>query len=436
MKYINRMFRVNNYFFYLKNKIIYSEFATNVKTLLTGSIIAQIITMIISPFLTRIYTPESFGIFSIIIATVTILTPISTGRYEIAGLVAKNKIESNSLFEISFWSALFFLIIFISIIFIDKNLVFNLFNLSKIGNLIYLLPFLLFFSNILNSLKYFLNRNKNYKLISIVNIKFSITVAFVSIFLGLLKISEGLVISTFLATFFLIISIICKLNFFNYNNLLTKKKNLIKLAKKYKNFPLFNASTSMLDNLTMSLPILFLTKNYSLEIVGFYSLILRVAMAPFTFISQAVSEVLIKEVSDRINEKNNSLNFLLKVSLSLTLFSIIPIIIFYTYGSNIFIFFFGEKWAKAGIYLGILVPSIMVKFIVSSVSSVFSSSGNNHLAAIWKILAFLSTYLFLYIFSGKITVNYLLSQLVILDICLYLLYFSLIIYSVRNPRLF
>ncbi len=40
-----------------------SEFTKNVLTLMTGTTIAQAIPIAISPILTRLYTPEDFGVF-------------------------------------------------------------------------------------------------------------------------------------------------------------------------------------------------------------------------------------------------------------------------------------------------------------------------------------------------------------------------------------
>ena len=59
-----------------------SEFNRNILTLMTGTTIAQAIPIAISPILTRIYTPEDFGIFANI--------PKSSGVYILVriGLIA------------------------------------------------------------------------------------------------------------------------------------------------------------------------------------------------------------------------------------------------------------------------------------------------------------------------------------------------------------
>ena len=54
----------------LKSK---SEFTKNVLTLMTGTTIAQAIPIAISPILTRIYTPEDFGVFALYIAIVSFI---------------------------------------------------------------------------------------------------------------------------------------------------------------------------------------------------------------------------------------------------------------------------------------------------------------------------------------------------------------------------
>lgn len=216
-----------------------------------------------------------------------------------------------------------------------------------------------------------------------------------------------------------------------------KKKrhvNLVENALKYKQFPLYNATTSMIDNLSMSLPIFFLTKFYSIEVVGLYSLVLRVAMTPLSFVSQAISDVLIIDVTEKIRRKLDASLFIIKISLVLLMVSIIPVIFLYFYGSDIFTSIFGDNWSKSGNILRILLPGILIKFVVSSVSCVFSSCGRNSYAASWKIFSFALTYLVLTVFSGSSSIDSLLNILVVSDIFLYVIYFILIIKAVKNPK--
>jgi len=66
-----------------------SEFSRNVLTLMTGTTIAQAIPIAISPILTRIYTPEDFGVFALYMSVASLLAVVDTGSYEHAIILPK-----------------------------------------------------------------------------------------------------------------------------------------------------------------------------------------------------------------------------------------------------------------------------------------------------------------------------------------------------------
>ena len=78
-----------------------SEFVRNVLTLITGTTIAQAIPIAIGPILTRIYTPEEFGLYGIFIAIVSIVSVVATARYELAIIQPKLDKDVNHLVALS-----------------------------------------------------------------------------------------------------------------------------------------------------------------------------------------------------------------------------------------------------------------------------------------------------------------------------------------------
>ena len=84
------------------NPIVKSEFLKNVFTLLSGATIAQIITLIAIPILTRIYTPEDFGYIAIYLSIANIVAAISTGRYELSIMLPEKRIEALAIFKGTF----------------------------------------------------------------------------------------------------------------------------------------------------------------------------------------------------------------------------------------------------------------------------------------------------------------------------------------------
>lgn len=78
-----------------------SSFNKNVLTLATGVSIGQAIPLLISPILTRIYSPEDFGILALFLSIATLISVISSGRYEQAIMLPDTDEEAMHLTVIS-----------------------------------------------------------------------------------------------------------------------------------------------------------------------------------------------------------------------------------------------------------------------------------------------------------------------------------------------
>ena len=87
-----------------------SEFGRNVLTLMTGTTIAQAIPVAITPILTRLYTPEDFGLLAVFVAFSTILGSISSGRYELAIMLPENDEDAINIAALCFLLSIIFII--------------------------------------------------------------------------------------------------------------------------------------------------------------------------------------------------------------------------------------------------------------------------------------------------------------------------------------
>ncbi|EFK95942.1 polysaccharide biosynthesis protein, partial [sediment metagenome] len=81
----------------IKDFNLKSEFIKNIFTLLSGSTIAQVITLLAIPVLTRIFTPQDFGFFAVYFSLATIVSTVATGRYELAIMLPKHKKDALSI---------------------------------------------------------------------------------------------------------------------------------------------------------------------------------------------------------------------------------------------------------------------------------------------------------------------------------------------------
>ena len=81
-------------------------FYKNILTLLKGSVLAQLIPLIISPFITRLYSPKELGLLALFSSISIILGSVVNGRYEQALVLVKTENEANHLTILSLFISL------------------------------------------------------------------------------------------------------------------------------------------------------------------------------------------------------------------------------------------------------------------------------------------------------------------------------------------
>ncbi|MCI5207632.1 MAG: hypothetical protein D3910_02300 [Candidatus Electrothrix sp. ATG2] len=412
------------------NRLRRSSFVTNVITLAGGALLTKAITLLCSPILTRLYSPADFGLLAVFLAVVSSLSPAVCGQYEVAMVLPKSHKQGVYLLGISLRVAIAFSFIFlVGVIFFDDHLL-ALLNAEQLGGWMFVAPVALFFFGLMNAMKCFANRHKDYGTMAKVNVMNSLTVAVSGIVFGLLGVGfKGLLVSFMIgqicSTSFLYISYLDKLpvNMIRWD---TKKTILM---KRYIDYPIYNASTGLLNGLFTAMPIFFLTHYFPVSVVGYYSIVTRVAKAPLSFIATSVSQVNLRKVVELRNDGGNIRLYLIKVTIGLAAIMLPPILLLFFFSPEIFTLLFGEEWQEAGTYMQILIPALFIKFIASSLSTTLPATQNNRIMAIWKITAFMITLIVYLLFAPQQDPMLFLKAIAVTEVILYLLYYIIIMKS-------
>ena len=140
-----------------------SDFKKSLLTLMSGTIIAQLIPIAISPVLTRLYTPEDFGGFALFISIASIITVISSARYDQAIVLPKKDEEAFNLLILSCIITCVISVILFILIFLWGNHIASLFENKSIKNWFYLLPISVFLTGIYQNFNSWSIRKKYFK---------------------------------------------------------------------------------------------------------------------------------------------------------------------------------------------------------------------------------------------------------------------------------
>ncbi len=412
-----------------------NSFLRHLLFLSSGTLLAQAIPVLVSPILTRLYVPDDFAMFAVFIALTGTFTPIICGKYEVAMVLPKNRVYGEHLFGIAVYFSLAISITLFIVFLFAGDSVLSLLNSQQLGHWLYVIPLVMFLSGLFITGSYFSNRNKKYKLLARSKISRSLAASTSTILMGIagagfVGLLTGLFVGLFVASFFLL-----------YGNRQALSKRIMRwgsqkkfLLYKFRHYPLYNATSALLNGLTLSLPVLFLSHYFSDDIVGYYALVIRATSVPIAFISESVSQIHLKKVVDLINNQNPVRPYLFKVTLFLCLVVLIPSIVIIFWGPVLFQIVFGAKWSEAGRYAQILMPGFSVSFVSATLSTTFGATNNNQLGAFIKIVIFISTLTVLLFCSQKQNIVHLLHALMINNVLCYLFLYILIFLAIKNIR--
>ena len=348
-----------------------SEFSRNILTLMTGTTIAQAIPIAISPILTRIYTPEDFGVFALYLSVVMLFASLVAGRYELAILLPKRNGHAKFIMLASVIIGLFvsLILLFFIILFIDDIVI--ILKSESIRFWLYLAPFNVFLMSVINSLNYWFNREKNYRVISSSSVVRSSVQGFSNIVLGFFaKIPAGLILGTFLGGVTSLYFILKKGGLVIDRETFNKPRIFV-LLKKYIRFPKYMIASGLLENLSSQMPVFLIGALFSTSFVGFFSLSQRIIRVPIMLIGSSIGQVFRQQASYDLNEYGTCRPVFIKTLKSLVYISTIPFLAFYFLAPDFFALVFGSEWRVAGDYAQIMTVLFYLQFITSPVSSMF-----------------------------------------------------------------
>lgn len=390
---------------------------------MTGTGLSQLITILLMPILTRNYSPNDFGLYTIYLSIFLIVNTISTGKYERVIFLVNSKSEiqiASTLCLII--SVLIAGVLPIIIYLIDS---FRLFYIEiNLYIWLYTIPILSLITATNLVIVTYLNKQKKYKIISTSRIIKTLTSLLLSLLFILFKNNlGGLILSEILGYLIATIYLFPKSkDLFQFN--LKIIPNLVAFMKKYKQFPLFNIPSDFLNITSAQMPVFFLSMYYGSSITGFFSLMKRVLDAPINLLSSSILEVFRQKASEQYLENGNCRVLFLQTAKRLTLISFFPFVLLFVFAPYIFSKYLGNEWYMAGVYARIFSIYYFFKFVSSPLSYMFYLAEKQKIDFVLHIYIFTSTLIILNLpFFFKIADIHILSFYMINFSIIYIYYF-------------
>lgn len=390
-----------------------SSFIQNVFKIFLGSSLSRVILVFSSPLLTRLYTAEDFGVYGVLVATISVFSVFGSLALHHAIIISESLKEAlNIIIFILIFSVItssfFGCILFLNFEYFLGNTTLNRTIVSI------LLIILLIFDSSYESLANFRNWQKKYNLLSMSIVANSFTQVVINLVWGVyFKTGWGLIIGLFLGK---LVSLLClvsrvpKINIFKD----IKIQDIKKILVKHKNFPIFLLPSLLLERLCARMLIFGTTIIFGVQQAGYISLYDKLISLPNTLLRSSIGRVFRQEAKEGYEKYGECKSIFVSTQKLLVLLGIIPFLTLFLFAPELVSFIFGEKWINAGEYIRTLTPMSFVSFIVAPLGYMIYIGRNQ------KYDLYLQVYLITCLFIVLLVVNY------FKNIQLYLILFSIV----------
>ena len=348
------------------NGLIKSSGVRNFAKLLSANVVAQVIGLVVYPILTRIYTPEDFGMLNLFLSISGVLTILATAEYYNAIVLPKEESESISVVHVCI-CLLLLMVGFTGVSVCFSHEIAMVFKVPKLADYYWMMPILVLVLGGWNILNYWYIRCARYNSVSAYQLSQSMLSAGGKLGFGYAGyLSGGMIYSTVLApTLSLLISIlrsrklIAKFATFSWSK-------TIESARRYTNLPFYSLPRSFINMLAGQLPVLLLTPIFGSKYVGWWSMALLLGFIPISVITRSVYQIMYQYTTERVNNNRPIYAYfqrftLLVLTLGIPFFSVLGYFM-----PDLTLLFLGEGWSETSVYLRWMLPWLLCSLLTSS----------------------------------------------------------------------
>ena len=351
-----------------------SSFILSVATLFTGSSLAQGLSLVLTPVVARLFTPEHFGITALFLSLAETISAFASLCYIQAIILPEKDGEAAQLVYlatiiIAITSGGLFITVFLVGIFRPMFI-----WLTILGKWFYVLPLAVFLIAMLKVIETWCIRKKYFKSLAILGSTQVLTTSGSRIGMGMIfGSSAGNLITGSLLGYIALVLILLHASMKDRLVILQKStySEIAKIANVYKDFPCYYMPSEVLRTFSLSLPVLALGYLFSPEIVGLYAMANLLLQRPISVVTESVRRVYFQRFADMRSKGISVRPIFLKTTAAMFLAGLVLFFVLMLWGESLIRVFLGNRWGDVGRYAMILAPWLCTMLMLFPSSTTF-----------------------------------------------------------------
>jgi O-antigen/teichoic acid export membrane protein len=361
-----------------------SSFLRQAAILTSGTITAQAITVLATPFISRAYTASDYGQAAIFSSLASIVFTIAPLRYEAQIVLPRSESKAASLAFIAAISTACLCVVLTAVLLLGGNALRLLLGIESLGSYSLLAVLLGGLMSGVAICSNWLNRHKAYRTLATIRVLQSLLAAILSLSFAVRLAGPGLILAQAIAT----VATLC------IAVVLTAKASPIPThfdsplitAQEFRRAPMFLLPTSFLDVLSQQLPVFLIAGWFSEQLTGHYRMAYSLICLPSALVGTALGQVFFSHFASAWPDKQKAKGLLFRTWAGLFTIGAPAFSLIWLAGPKIFSWALGDQWAESGRIAAMLAPMALVNFTSSPTSTSFLVLGLERLSLLFGIM--------------------------------------------------
>jgi O-antigen/teichoic acid export membrane protein len=356
----------------------------------TGVALSQLVVLAASPLVTRLYTPEDFGVLGVFSALLGILGIAVSLRYELAIPLAEDDVRMVNLLALSLIVTLLVSLLIGVTLWLWGEVITGWVNAEALNPLLWLLPVGVLASGCARTLTHWAIRRQAFGHITRTEISRSIGRVVAQIGLGFLipgpfgllvgqTIGQSAGISTLARAFHRSEGTMLRA---------IRLGDMARAAARFGNLPTLATGAALLNNGGRMAPALLVAALYGIEVAGWFALAQKILTGP-ALLSVAVARVYLGEAPRLARAGGDGMYALFKATTwRLLAFGVLSLGLVVVAGPQLFALVFGSVWTEAGRFAQLLAFMSLGQLVVGPVAQTLAVLERQDVQLAWDALRF------------------------------------------------
>jgi len=347
-------------------------FVRNVALLAGSTGVGAALAVIVSPVLTRLYSPEDFGALAVYASLLSLLVTLASARYDTAIPLPEDKETAVSLLVVSLGILLLTTLLtgLATMLFADRLVIWL--NCPGMRPYVWLLPLGILGGGAYQALSFWALRRSEFSVLARTRLSQTSEMVAAQVGLGMLRVGPlGLLLGDVIGRVGGVIALL-RFVWTDCRDAHVTVESMRKAMVRYAKFPLLTSFAALLTAAGTQVPFLVLSKYFGAATAGLYSIASRVLGAPVTLVGQAVGQAFFAKAAilsrnpARLSDLTERTG-LAMLALGLPIFGPVAL-----EGPNLFGAVLGEKWRTAGVFAQILSPWFLLWLVSRPLSNLLT----------------------------------------------------------------